>query len=79
MEETGRKSLRKETEQKDLTEETEKNRKMVVNSREILVKFASDVLQTTTDKFDIKWWGLSILHGEVSLKTVMHCQKQQNK
>ena len=55
MEETGRKSLRKETEQKDLTEETEKNRKMVVNSREILVKFASDVLQTTTDKFDIKW------------------------
>ena len=32
-----------------------RNRKMVVNSREDLVKFASDVLQTTIDEFDIKW------------------------
>ena len=32
-----------------------RNHKLVVNSREDLVKFASNVLQTTIDEFDISW------------------------
>ena len=32
-----------------------RNCKMVVNSREHLVKFASNVMQTTIDEFDISW------------------------
>ena len=61
-------SATQETEEGNVTQETEertrtegsnqgnrRNRKMVVNSREDLVKFASNVLQTTIDEFDISW------------------------
>ena len=61
-------SATQETEEGNGTQETEertrgegsdqgnrRNRKMVLNSREDLIKFVSDVLQTTTDEFDIKW------------------------
>ena len=52
-----------------------KNRKLMVNSQEDLIKLASDVLQTTIDELDIKWWSFSILHGKVCLKTLLHCNK----